>query len=91
MKILENIVKPTSLSLLFRKSELIHDLEVETEKMRRRKTFLERRRINNTFSSNPKAIYRGFRKTAETDINNPPKKEEIDNFGEVFGIKKKIT
>ena len=67
-------------TLLFRKSELIHDLKVETEKMRRRKTFLERRRINNTFNSNPKAIYRGFRKTAEIDINNPPRKEEIENF-----------
>ena len=76
-------------TLLFRKSELIHDLKVETEKMRRRKTFLERRRINNTFSSNPKAIYRGFRKTVEIDINNPPKKKKLKIFGEVFGIKKK--
>ena len=48
--------------------------------MRRRKTFLERTRINNTFSSNPKAIYRGFRRTAKIDINNPPKKEEIEIF-----------
>ena len=26
---------------------------------------------------------------AEIDKNNPPKKEEIENFWEVFGIKKK--
>ena len=48
--------------------------------MRRTKTFLEGRRINNLFSLNPKAIYRGFRQMTEIDIKNPPKKEEIENF-----------
>ena len=67
-------------TLLFRKNELLHDVKVETEKMRRRKVFSERRRINNIFSSNPKAVYRGFRKTAESEISNPPNKEEIENF-----------
>ena len=76
-------------TLLYRKNEFLHDLKVETEKMRRRKVFSERKRINNTFNLNPKAVYHGFRKTFEVEINEPPKKEEIKTFGKRFGTKKR--
>ena len=67
-------------TLEFRQSELKHDLKVEIEKMRRRKIFQERRKINYTFNVNPKAIYCGFRKTSEFEVKKPPRKEEIEGF-----------
>ena len=75
-------------TLEFRQSELKHDLKVGTEKMRGRKIFQERRKINFTFNVNPKAIYHGFRKTSEFEMKEGPRKKKSKAFGAVSGIKR---
>ena len=67
-------------TLLFRKTHLKQSLKVESEKMRRKKVFTERRKINNTFHLNPIQVYRKFRATSEIEVKDAPTKQQIQKF-----------
>ena len=72
--------KATKENLLDKQMQLKQELKSETEKVRRRKTLDERKRINYRFSKNPKSIYREFRKTSSIKVSEPPTKEEMTQF-----------
>ena len=78
--------KATKENLLTKQMELKQDLKCVTEKMRRRKLIDERRMINRRFSSNPKSVYRNFRKKTNIEVQDPPSKANLTQFwGGIWG------
>ena len=53
-------------------SELKHDLRVQVEKLRNKKKMEERKRINQLFTNNPKAVYRTFKSGPSVRVKDPP-------------------
>ena len=53
-------------------SRLKHDLSVQSKILRDRKAVLERQRINSMFYTNPKNVYREFRKDGKVNVENAP-------------------
>ena len=51
-------------------SRLKHDLSVQSKILRDRKAVLERQRINSMFYTNPKNVYREFRKDGKVNVQN---------------------
>ena len=53
-------------------SRLKHDLSLQSKILRDRKAVLERQRINSMFYTNPKNVYREFRKDGKVNVENAP-------------------
>ena len=68
-----------SSTLTSKSTELKHDLRVAASHMKHKMKIDERNRINRTFETNQKIIFRGW-KSKKVDVTNPPTKEEITNF-----------
>ena len=65
------------------KMKLKQSLKCETEKMRRRKMIEERKKINHKFSTNPKSVYREFRKKDDFQVKTLPSKEGLTEYWEL--------
>ena len=61
-------------------SELKHDLRVQVEKLRNKKKMEERKRINQLFTNNPKAVCSTFKLGPSVRVKDPPSQEDINNF-----------
>ena len=64
------------------KIKLKQSLKCETEKMRRRKAMEERKKINRKFSTNPKSVYREFRKEDDFQVKTLLSKEDLTKYWE---------
>ena len=69
-----------------------HELKVVTEKMRRRNTIYNRKRINFQFKRNSKLVYRKFKNEEDIEVKVTPSKEEVEQFwGGIWGVEKKFN
>ena len=62
------------------KCKLNHDLTAASKSLKDKKTILKRQRINNLFKTNPKGVYRNFRKNKTARVTDPPKPEEVNQY-----------
>ena len=68
-----------SSTLLAKSTELKHELRVAASHLKHKLKIDERNRINRTFETNQKVIFRGW-KSKKVDVTNPPSEEGISNF-----------
>ena len=61
-------------------TDLKHDLKVDSEKLRRKKTIQERKYINRMFKVAPKKVYRGMRDGSQQKVKNMPEQTEVESF-----------
>ena len=62
------------------KFKLNHDLTAASKSLKDKKTILKRQRINNLFKTNPKGVYRNFRKNKAARVTDPPEPEEVNQY-----------
>ena len=62
------------------KCQLNHDLRAASKRLKDKKTILKRQRINNLFKTNPKGVYRNFRKNKPARVTDPLKPEEVNQY-----------
>ena len=59
------------------KTQLTHELKIQSKILRDKKRVAERQRINSLFNANPKAVCREFRKDSKVEVTTPPSKENV--------------
>ena len=66
-------------TLEYKLALLKHDLKATCTKFKRIKQKHQRKTINETFSKDPKGVYRNFRGT-KINVENLPNKDEVESF-----------
>ena len=79
-KIANHYGKTTYRNLIQTETSLKHELKIETEKLRRRKTLQERRSINRMFKFAPKRVYQSMKDQNSRRVKDMPERSEVNNF-----------
>ena len=62
------------------KTQLTHELKVQSKILRDKKRVAERQCINSLSNASPKAVYHKFRKDSKVEVTTPPSKENVRQF-----------